>query len=296
MSQLVQPACVGAGPIQDSIAMHLHVRHDSEYTYDSPVALGPQTLYLYPRMYPYQRLLAYQLTIDPTPSHIVRNIDVEGNVQQLVYFNQPTRHLRVTAEMQLQSDEFNSFDFVLFPFETERVPFRYPKSVEDLLQPYLQRVGVSDQVESWARQLAASAGWQTTGFLMALNRAIQQFVYEIREEGAPLLPEQTLTLRKGSCRDYTTLFMAACRSLGMASRFVSGYLFGNPQHEHQLHAWAEVYLPGAGWRGFDPTEGSVVVNRHIFLTSTAKPELAAPISGTFQGKASSTLRSELVFI
>jgi transglutaminase-like putative cysteine protease len=90
--------------------------------------------------------------------------------------------------------------------------------------------------------------------------------------------------------------MAACRSLGIAARFVSGYLFGNPQQEHQLHAWAEVYLPGAGWRGFDPTEGSVVVNRHIFLTSTAKPELAAPISGTFIGKATSTLRSELVFV
>lgn len=276
--------------------MHLHVWHESEYTYDSAVALGPQTLYLYPRMYPYQRLLDYQLRIDPEPSKVVRNIDVEGNVQQLVYFGGPTTHLRVTAEIKLQSDEFNSFDFVLFPFETQRVPFRYPKSEEDLLHPYLKRVGVSDRVETWAKSIAAGAGWQTTNFLMALNGAIRQFTYEVREEGDPLPPEQTLTLRKGSCRDYTTLFMAACRSLGIASRFVSGYLYGNPQQEHQLHAWAEVYLPGAGWRGFDPTEGSVVVNRHIFLASTAKPELAAPIRGTFSGQARSTLHSELQFI
>jgi transglutaminase-like putative cysteine protease len=276
--------------------MHLHVRHESEYTYDKPVALGPQTLYLYPRTYPYQRLLTYELLIDPQPARIVRNIDVEGNIQQLIYFNQLTSHLRVTVDMELQSDEFNSFDFVLFPFETQRVPFRYPKEIQDLLHPYLERVGVSERVESWARQLAAGAGWQTTAFLMALNQTIRQFTYEIREEGSPLPPEQTLNLRKGSCRDYTTLFMAACRSLGLAARFVSGYLYGNPQQEHQLHAWAEVYLPGAGWRGFDPTEGSVVVNRHIFLTSTAKPELAAPISGTFQGNANSTLRSDLMFV
>lgn len=276
--------------------MHLHVRHASEYTYDSPIALGPQTLYLYPRMYPYQRLLRYDLTIDPQPSRVIRNVDVEGNVQQVVYFGQPTRHLRVTVDIELQSEEFNSFDFVLFPFETGRVPFRYPKAVEDLLQPYLARDGVTSRVEDWAKQVAAGVGWQTVPFLTALNGAIQQFTYQIREEGLPLPPEQTLIDRCGSCRDYTTLFMAACRSLGIAARFVSGYLFGNPQQEHELHAWAEVYLPGAGWRGFDPTEGSMVVNRHIFLTSTAKPELAAPISGTFSGQAQSTLRAELMFV
>lgn len=276
--------------------MHLHVRHDSAYSYDHPVSLGPQTLYLYPRMYPYQRLLRYELLIDPIPSRIVRNIDVEGNVQQLVYFDQPTNYLNVRVEVELESKEFNLFDFVLFPFETERVPFRYSTPEQDLLLPYLERVGVSERVESWARQLAAQANWQTVAFLMTLNQTIRDFTYEIREVGAPYPPEQTLTLMRGSCRDYTTLFIASCRSLGIAARFVSGYLFGNPQQEHQLHAWVEVYLPGAGWRGFDPTEGLVVGNRHVFLTSTAKPELAAPISGTFKGQAMSTLHSELLFM
>ena len=276
--------------------MLLHVRHESEYTYELPVALGPQTLYLYPRMYPYQRLLAYNLVIDPVPSQIVRNIDVEGNVQQLVYFNHPTHHLKVNVEIQLNSEEFNSFDFVLFPFETQRVPFRYPKTIEPLLLPYIERVDVSEAVENWARQIAARTNWQTMSFLIELNQAIRAFTYEIREEGEPFPPEQTLLAQRGSCRDYATLFMAACRSLGMAARFVSGYLYGNPQQEHQLHAWAEVYLPGAGWRGFDPTEGSVVVNRHVFLTSTVRPELSAPISGTYSGKAQSTLKSELMFL
>lgn len=276
--------------------MYLHVWHTSEYTYDGPVALGPQTLYLYPRTYPYQRLLDYQLRIDPEPSKVVRNVDVEGNVQQLAYFGQTTRHLHVTADMMLHSAEFNSFDFVLFPFETQRVPFRYPPSVEDLLHPYLVPVGVTDAVTRWANELADGAGRQTVGFLTALTQAIRQFTYEVREEGTPFAPEHTLGQRRGSCRDYTTLFMAACRSLGLAARFVSGYLLGNPQQEHQLHAWAEVYLPGAGWRGFDPTEGVIVSNQHIFLTATARPDLAAPISGTYQGAARSTLRSEIVFL
>lgn len=276
--------------------MHLQLRHDTEYRYDHAVALSPQTLYLYPRPYPYQQLLRYELTIDPNPSQLVRNVDVEGNIQQIAYFGQPTDYLRVMVEMELDSTEFNSYDFVLFPFETQRIPFRYPLAFADLLKPYLERVGITEAVEHWARQLAAMAGWQTTAFLTVLTQTIRQFTYEVREAGAPYPPEQTLTLRQGSCRDYTTLFIAACRSLGIASRFVSGYLLGNPQQEHQLHAWAEVYLPGAGWRGFDPTEGIAVRNSHIFLTATAKPELAAPISGTFSGQAQSTLRSEILFM
>ncbi|KAB7733047.1 transglutaminase family protein [Rudanella paleaurantiibacter] len=275
--------------------MHLHVRHTSTYQYNGPVALNPHTLYLYPRMYPYQRLIAYELIIDPVPSKVVRNVDVEGNVQQVVYFHGPTQRLSVTADMVLQSDDFNSFDFVIFPFESKKLPgFRYQAGVESLLHPYLDRTGVTAEVELWARRLAAGANWETVPFLSVLNQTIRGFAYEKREHGAPNAPEDTLQARRGSCRDYTTLFMAACRSLGLAARFVSGYLFGNPQQEHELHAWAEVYLPGAGWRGFDPTEGSVVNNRHIFLTSTARPELAAPIAGSYNGSATSVFSNELL--
>jgi transglutaminase-like putative cysteine protease len=271
--------------------MLLSVHHQLRYTYDRPVGLAPHTLYLYPRTYPYQRLQRYELTIDPKPSKIVRNVDIEGNVQQLVYFNNLTNHLTVTAAIELESDPFNSLDFVLYPFETQRVPFPYPAQVRPLLAPYLVREGVTEVVESWARQVAAGVNWQTVPFLIALCQAIRQFTYMVREEGAPLPPEQTLRDQCGSCRDYTTLFMAACRSVGLAARFVSGYLFGSAQQEHQLHAWAEVYLPGAGWRGFDPTENTVVVNNHIFLASSARAELTAPVAGTFTGQAQSQLEA-----
>lgn len=275
--------------------MLLHVRHTSTYEYTGPVALNPHTLYLYPRTYPYQRLIAYELVIDPTPSKVVRNVDAEGNVQQVVFFQTPTHHLHITADMQLQSDDFNSFDFVIYPFESKKLPgFRYQQGVEALLHPYLDRATVTAEIELWARRLAAGSNWETVPFLSALNQTIRGFQYEKRDHGAPHPPEQTLSDRSGSCRDYTVLFMAACRSLGLASRFVSGYLFGNPQQEHELHAWAEVYLPGAGWRGYDPTEGSVVNNRHIFLTSTARPELSAPITGTYGGSASATFTNEVL--
>ena len=273
--------------------MHLSVWHQLRYGYDKPVVLNPHTVYLYPRTYPYQRLQRYDLHIDPVPSKVVRNVDVEGNVQQIIYFAGPTDHLTITAETEVDSEPFNSLDFVLFPFDTQRVPFNYAPNVKSLLMPYLVRDGITVAVDTWARQIAVSVLWQTVPFLLALSDAIRQFMYVVREEGAPLLPEQTLLEQSGSCRDYTTLYMAACRSLGLAARFVSGYLFGSTQQEHQLHAWAEVYLPGAGWRGFDPTENTVVVNNHVFLASSARAELTAPVSGTFTGKANSTLDADV---
>ncbi len=269
------------------------VTHQLTYRYTQEVGLNPHTLYLYPRMFPYQRLLEYDLQIEPQPSKLVRNVDIEGNVQQLVYFSTPTEHLSITARMRLQSDSFNTFDFVLFPFETGRVPFNYPTPMRELLAPYLVREGVTDRVETWARGIAAGVGWQTVPLLTALTQAIRQFSYEVREVGAPLSPAQTLTDQRGSCRDYAVLYMAACRSLGLAARFVSGYLFGNPGQEHYLHAWAEVYLPGAGWRGFDPTENLVVGNNHIFLASSARAELTTPVEGSYSGLAQSSLTAKV---
>lgn len=273
--------------------MHLSVQHQLRYEYDRPVILQPHLLYLYPRTYPYQRLLRYELTIDPMPSKVVRNVDVEGNVQQLIYFSGPTNHLHIRAEIGVESEPFNSLDFVLFPFDAQRVPLNYSPQVRPLLETYLNREGITPTIDGWATQLAAGVNWQTVPFLIALNNAIRQFTYAVREEGAPYPPEQTLLEGRGSCRDYSTLFMAACRSLGIAARFVSGYLFGSAQQEHQLHAWAEVYLPGAGWRGFDPTENSVVVNNHVLLASSARAELTAPVSGTFTGKANSVLEAHV---
>ncbi|WP_247233194.1 transglutaminase family protein [Telluribacter sp. SYSU D00476] len=274
--------------------MNLKVRHSLVYEYDKPIGLNPHTLYLYPRSYPHQQLIEYTLNVQPEPSKVVRNVDAEDNVQQIVYFAAPTSRLVVEATMVLSSDEFNVFDFVLFPFGTRNMPFQYPERLYKYLIPYLSRNEITPYIEQFARQIAATAKWETVPFLVELSRYIyENFAYQLRVEGDAFPPDNTLRDRYGSCRDYSRLFIAACRSLGIAARFVSGYLYGNPQQEHELHAWVEVYLPGAGWRGFDPTEGKAIANNHISLGASADFDQLAPVMGTFHGEATSTLTTEV---
>ncbi|GAB3164002.1 transglutaminase family protein [Telluribacter humicola] len=274
--------------------MNLKVRHRLVYEYSKPIVLHPHTVYLYPRSYPHQQLINYSLVIDPLPSKLVRNVDVEGNVQQIAYFQGATSQLSVETTIVISSDEFNVFDFVLFPFNTQNMPFQYPERTHKYLLPYLGRQEITPYIEQFARQIAAEARWETVPFLVELSRYIyENFAYQMREQGDALPPDDTLRDRCGSCRDFSRLFIAACRSLGIAARFVSGYLYGNPQQEHELHAWVEVYLPGAGWRAFDPTEGKAIANNHISLGSSADFDQLAPVMGTFHGEATSTLTTQV---
>ena len=274
--------------------MKLRISHKLSYTYSEAVSLGPHSFYLYPKIYPHQQVFSYSLVVEPTPSMLVHNIDVEGNHQQIAYFRDLTNFLTVSVEMNVLSNDFNVFGFVLYPFETERIPFQYPETLKKHLQPYLVREGVTTYVEQYARQTCAVVQWKTIPFLTTLCQNIYlNFVYERRDVGAPMPPEHTLIGRKGSCRDFAQLFVACCRSVGIATRFVSGYLYGNALQEHELHAWAEVYLPGAGWRGFDPTEGKAIMNNHIYLASSSDPQLITPVLGTFRGKARSMLTTEV---
>ncbi|MCF0053051.1 transglutaminase family protein [Dyadobacter sp. LJ53] len=275
--------------------MNLKVRHSLEYQYNFPVVLEMHTLYLYPRSYPHQRLLEYNLFIDPQPSKIVKNIDVEGNVQHLIYFyNQPYSKLFVDASITVSSEPVNVFDFVFYPFETSKIPFLYDNRIYKYLIPYLDKTDATQQVEQFARKLAAHVNYATIPFLVEMSQHISQnFVYQDREYGKAYPPDDTLRDRSGSCREFARLFIGACRSLGIAARFVSGYLYGNPQQAHELHAWAEVFLPGAGWRGFDPTEGKAVINNHISMGTSADYDQLAPVMGSFLGYTTSRLTTHV---
>lgn len=271
--------------------MIIDVLHRLHYSYEGVVGLNPHTLYLYPKLYPHQQLIEYTLTIDPYPSKIIKNVDLEGNIQQVVYFQpETTNHLHVEMQMRIQSSPFNVLDFVLFPFATQRLPFQYPSQIVKYLTPYFTAAYTNPYVEQFARRIATSAQWETVPFLLELTRTIQkEFRYEKREIGHARSPEETLRLKTGTCRDYSRLFTAACASLGIAARFVSGYLFGNTLQEHELHSWAEVYLPGAGWRGFDPTEGMPMTHHHISLGASGEYNELAPVMGTFNGLGNSCL-------
>jgi transglutaminase-like putative cysteine protease len=265
--------------------MKLSVRHELAYAYSHPVSLTPHTLHLHPPTNPYLHVDEYRLVIDPEPDKIVAGLDAEGNAQHVLFHTQPTDHLRVTAEMRVRTLLENPFDFIFHPADSQRISFQYPDNLKRVLQPYLQPEGVTTLVEQFARQVAAEAGWQTLTFLTRLNQTIRDgFAYEVRESGPPLPPEHVLIQRTGSCRDYVSLYLATCRVLGLAARFVSGYYFGTLKEAQELHAWAEVYLPGAGWRGFDPTQNCAVADRHVPLAASAVPKLVTPCSGSFTHK------------
>ena len=277
--------------------MILNIEHTLQYSYSNPVSLTPHTIYLMPKASPNQEISHYQLDIQPVPSLLFKNIDVEGNAQIVAFFNTPCQQLHLKASFEVESGDFNPYHFIYFPFDSEKIPFKYPEKELALLQPYLNQEGITTLIHQFSRQIASEANWKTTDFLAKISKYIREnFKYEKRLEGAANSPETTLLSKDGTCRDYAVLMIAACKSLGIAARFVSGYCYGNELQAHELHAWVEVYLPGAGWRGFDPTAGVITDNQYITLASSAQAELINPITGGFRGNAHSELNANVNII
>jgi transglutaminase-like putative cysteine protease len=176
---------------------------------------------------------------------------------------------------------------------------QYGAQTADLRAASLMRseeVVGTDDVASFAKRLYEESGGQLPTFLNLLNQAIYtDFEFLHRGEGDPWAPSDTLDQMRGACRDYAVLFIEACRSLGIAARFVSGYQEGDDdQDRRDLHAWAEVYISGGGWRGYDPTHGLVVADRHVAVAGSAFPRCAAPFVGSFRGTgATATMEAEI---
>jgi len=272
--------------------MILEVEHRLSYRYSGFVHLNPHYFYLTPNLTPFQRLVSYEMTVLPQADKLIRNIDQEGNIQHVCFVNMDTRLFEVKTEFTMESDDFNTYDFIFFPYETARLPFRYPEKLARYTDIYFKVNPVSAEVSALSARLAAEAGYSTLDFLTGVTTYISRnFRYISRERGEAMEPEETLRLGSGSCRDFSVLMMALCKAQGMVARFVSGYLFGNNRHEHDLHAWVEVFLPGGGWRGFDPTEGQSVNKNYITLANSLEPSGINPVRGSFRGMPG--VRSEL---
>ncbi|MDQ1089498.1 MULTISPECIES: transglutaminase family protein [unclassified Siphonobacter] len=272
--------------------MLYRVRHQLNYTYSSAVTLSPHRIYLQPRSTAFQSLKSTKIQILPEPDKTVQISDTEGNTQHLLFFSVPTNQLQFIAESEVETSLSNPFDFILYPFEFQKLPIKYSQEERKLLTPYLEKEGITPSVEQFTKLIATESRWDTLQFLIRLNEFInEEFNYEIRETGFPQEPDYTLQNRKGSCRDYASLYMACCRSLGLASRFVSGYYIGSSDAPQYLHAWAEVYLPGAGWRGFDPTQNCLAAESHLVLAVSASPEMISPVHGKYTGQAESSLEA-----
>ena len=265
--------------------MKYSITHTTTYRYSEPVALQAHTLRLCPRSDSWQTLDDFKLQIIPTPLKTSDYTDLDGNRLIKAWFDpQPSDRLEIVTNSQTTTHQVNPFSYLAEPYAVN-LPIDYPSSLATQLQSYLRPSTAIDPVAmELAQDLTVEAEDNVAKFLMLLNQKINTHCrYAVRETGRSLPPGFTWRSRTGTCRDFSLLFMEVCRAAGLAARFVSGYQEGDvAAGEHYLHAWAEVYLPGAGWRGYDPTLGVVVSDRHIALVSSVDPIYVAPVSGGFR--------------
>jgi len=263
--------------------------HSTTYQYDRPITLSPHILRLRPRCDAAQSVYHFSLDVDPKPLQQSETINLDGNTLTTLYFpEEPLTALHLTTSFEIETWVTNPFDYLLEPWAST-LPIDYPATLLNRLQPYLGGWGSNfPGLDPVAVELSRDIWQETEGnvsaFLWALNQRISSTCQHIvRETGDPYPPSLTWKTKTASCRDLTVLFMEVCRAMGLATRFVSGYHEGDPDWEHRhLHAWAEVYLPGGGWRGYDPTQGLAVGDRHITLVAAPNSRDTIPISGSLK--------------
>lgn len=275
--------------------MLFEVTHTIEYSYSQPVFLEPHTIRLRPRRDSHQTLLDFRMGVTPMPAGRNACNDLDGNLSDYVWFEGLQDLLSISASFRVETLLLDPFDFILEPSALV-LPMAYNPELSAALTAHRARADSGDEVAGFAKEIAKEVDWETVPFLSALTNRIHQTCESIpRTLGDPRPASETFAKRHGSCRDIAVLLMDACRCVGLAARFVSGYQEGAPsQTERELHAWVEVYLPGAGWRGYDPTLGLAVSDRHIAVAAGPIPRLTAPTSGTFRStNATSTMRTDI---
>ena len=267
------------------------IRHRTIYTYDAQVWLDAHALRLRPREGHELRIGASWLRISPTAT-LRWHRDVEDNSVAIASFSEPANSLTIESEVLIQQYHQAPLDFLVDP-EALFFPFHYAYEEQLLLAPYRQPVDHDGTLERWVAGLyAPGEHLETYTLLQRISSCIHGTLnYVRREEPGVQPPARTLSSGSGSCRDFATLFLAAARLLGLAARFVSGYLHDpmSPEVGGSTHAWAEVYLPGAGWTGFDPTTGGLAGADHIAVAVSHRPDAVPPVAGSFRGHARSIM-------
>ncbi len=265
--------------------MKIDIHHQVTYRYSRPVFLEPFTIRLRPRCDYAQQLDMFDLRIDPPPAGRNELVDAHGNVVTHAWFDGLTEALNLEVRGAVNTLLTNPFDYLLEPSAAQKLPFDYPDPTAAALSACLKRQTADQIVGQLTERALDCAQGRTQAFLDALLSDINEHCEKIeRHDGPPWSPQVTWDQQAGACRDLALLFIEACREVGLAGRFVSGYHYVSPPPDQpQLHAWAEVYLPGAGWRGYDPSLGLVVQDQYIALAAGALPVEAAPTLGSYRG-------------
>lgn len=274
------------------MTIRVAIHHQTEYRFDRPVNLGPHVLRLRPTAHCRTPIQSYSLKIQPESHFINWQQDPFGNFQARVVFTEKTRLLRIDVDLVVEMTVINPFDFFVEQ-SAEYWPFEYEAKLRRDLTPYLECEEAGPHLRDWLAQVSREKV-NTIDFLVLLNSRLQQDVsYLVRMEPGVQGCEETLEKALGSCRDSSWLMVQILRHLGLAARFVSGYLIqlaadirshdgpSGPEEDFtDLHAWVEVYLPGAGWIGLDVTSGMFAGEGHIPLFCTPDAGSAAPVSGS----------------
>ncbi|UTW03210.1 transglutaminase family protein [Amphritea atlantica] len=273
------------------MAIRTAIHHITEYRFDKAVKMSPHTIRLRPAAHSRTPIKAYSLKISPENHFINWQQDPFGNFLARLVFPEKSDHLRVEVEVIADMTVINPFDFFLEEY-AEKFPFTYEKELLSELKPYLEIVDDGPLIQEWVRSVPREP-MPTNDFLVYLNQRLESAIdYNIRMEPGVQTSEETLELKRGSCRDTAWLLVQVLRHLGLAARFASGYLVqlvadvkaldgpsGTDKDFTDLHAWCEVFIPGAGWIGLDPTSGLFAGEGHIPLACTPSPRSAAPIAG-----------------
>lgn len=279
------------------MSIHVALNHVTHYRYDRPINLGPQVVRLRPAPHSRTRILSYSMRVEPATHFINWQQDPQANYLARLVFPDKTTSFRIEIDLVAEMSVLNPFDFFLEP-SAEQFPFAYDGELARELAPYLIKSPELADAPKFQAYVAAISREKraTNDFLVALNQQLQRDIgYLIRMEPGVQTPEQTLVNASGSCRDTGWLLVQIFRHLGLAARFVSGYLIqlksdvksldgpsGTEIDFTDLHAWCEVYLPGAGWIGLDPTSGLLAGEGHIPLACSPEPSSAAPVSGALE--------------
>jgi transglutaminase-like putative cysteine protease len=265
--------------------MRFKITHHLQYVYSREVFVEPTTLRLKPRDDFSQKLENFRLDLAPFPAGRSEGLDLYNNPVTLFWHTKDLAKWESASHFTVETLNQNPFNYLITDQQVLKLPARYSKENRQALAPYLYRVEPDGAVDEMAKRLLSESDDNTLGFLYHMTDTLHRdFSPVVRLTGEALSPSKTLRRKEGACRDLAVLYVDLCRSLGIAARFVSGYKYDpGAKDSFELHAWAEVFLPGAGWRGYDPSLGLAVADTHIALASGPGPTEAAAVTGTYRG-------------